>query len=68
MVEKPMIFAMEDLTRFPSVSRVCFLECSGNTQNWGAPKPELTVQDTHGLLSCCEWTGVPLATNSPKPG
>src|SRR6202789_4559254 len=49
------------MTRFHSVSRIHFLECSGNTQNWGAPKAELTAQDTHGLLSCCEWTGVPLA-------
>jgi sulfane dehydrogenase subunit SoxC len=62
LVEKPLIFTMEELARFPSVSRIHFLECSGNTQNWGAPDPELTVQDTHGLLSCCEWTGVPLAT------
>jgi sulfane dehydrogenase subunit SoxC len=62
MVEKPLIFTVEDVRRFPSVSRIHFLECSGNTQNWGAPNPELTVQDTHGLLSCCEWTGVPLAT------
>ena len=68
MVERPIIFAMEDLTRFPSVSRVHFLECSGNTQNWRAPKPELTVQDTHGLLSCCEWTGVPLATVLAEAG
>ena len=59
LVERPLIFTMEDVTRFPSVSRIHFLECSGNTQNWGAPKPELTAQDTHGLLSCCEWTGVP---------
>jgi sulfane dehydrogenase subunit SoxC len=42
------------------VSRICFLECSGNTQNWGEPVAEYTVQDTHGLLSCCEWTGAPL--------
>ena len=57
-----MIFAMEDLTRFPSVSRFHFLECSGNSApTWTAPKPELTVQDTHGLLSCAEWTGTPLA-------
>ena len=68
MVEKPLIFTMEDVTRFPSVSRVHFLECSGNTQNWGAPNPELTVQDTHGLLSCCEWTGVPLATILAEAG
>ena len=68
MVKRPLIFTMEDVTRFPSVSRIHFLECSGNTQNWGAPKAELTVQDTHGLLSCCEWTGVPLATILAEAG
>ena len=68
MVEKPLIFTMEEVTRFPSVSRVCFLECSGNTQNWGAPDPKLTVQDTHGLISCCEWTGVRLATVLAEAG
>ena len=68
LVERPLIFSVEDLMRFPSVSRVHFLECSGNTQNWGAPKPELTAQDTHGLLSCCEWTGVPLATVLAEAG
>ncbi len=68
LVERPLIFTMEDVTRFPSVSRIHFLECSGNTQNWGAPKAELTAQDTHGLLSCCEWTGVPLATVLAEAG
>jgi sulfane dehydrogenase subunit SoxC len=68
MVERPLIFTIDEVRRFPSVSRVHFLECSGNTQNWGAPNPELTVQDTHGLLSCCEWTGVPLATVLAEAG
>lgn len=68
LVERPLIFTMEDLARFPSMSRIHFLECSGNTQNWGAPKPELTAQDTHGLLSCSEWTGVPLATVLAEAG
>lgn len=68
LVERPLIFTMEDLTRFPSVSRLHFLECAGNSQTWGVPKPELTVQDTHGLLSCCEWTGVPLATVLAEAG
>ena len=57
-----MIFTMEEIRRFPQVSRTHFLECSGNTQNWGPPAPDLTVQDTHGLISCCEWTGVWLKT------
>jgi len=63
LVERPLSFAMEDLVRFPSVSRLLFLECSGNTPFYkdSAVKPGWTVQDTHGLLSCAEWTGVRLA-------
>jgi sulfane dehydrogenase subunit SoxC len=61
LVERPLIFTMDDLMRFPSVSRIHFLECSGNTP-WGPLPASATVQDTHGLLSCCEWTGVPLST------
>lgn len=53
---------MDDLLRLPSESRVHFLECSGNTASeWKGPSG-LPVQLTHGLLSCCEWTGVPLST------
>jgi sulfane dehydrogenase subunit SoxC len=64
-----MIFTMDDLTRFPSVSRIHFIECSGNSSpNWGEPKPELAAQDTHGLLSCAEWTGVPLPTILSEAG
>jgi sulfane dehydrogenase subunit SoxC len=62
MVERPLVFTMDDLMRLPSVSRIHFLECSGNTQNWKNVKPEFTVQQTHGLVMCCEWTGVLLST------
>lgn len=62
MVEKPMIFSMAEIKRFPQVSIKRFLECSGNTlTEWKQPTGK-TVQDTHGLLSCCEWTGVRLST------
>jgi sulfane dehydrogenase subunit SoxC len=62
LVDRPMIFTMDDLTRFPTVSAVHFLECAGNSfQDWAAPKAK-TVQFSHGLLSCCEWTGVLLET------
>ncbi len=67
-VERPMIFSVADIMRFPSVSRICFLECSGNTQNWGKPNAKYTVQDTHGLLSCSEWTGVLLKTALEEVG
>jgi sulfane dehydrogenase subunit SoxC len=61
MVERPVILTMDEIRRLPSVSRIYFLECSGNTQTeWGAPAAP-TVQWTHGLTSCSEWTGVPLS-------
>jgi sulfane dehydrogenase subunit SoxC len=62
LVERPLVLTMDDLARFPSVSRIHFLECSGNTASWTAGNPKWTVQDTHGLISCSEWTGVSLAT------
>ncbi|WP_051092908.1 sulfite dehydrogenase [Methylobacterium sp. 77] len=61
LVERPLILTMEDLVRMPSVSRIHFLECSGNTP-WLGAKPGWTLQESHGLLSCAEWTGVELAT------
>jgi len=61
LVQRPLLFTMDDLMRLPAVSRFHFLECSGNTQlEWKTPAE--TVQRSHGLLSCCEWTGVPLST------
>jgi sulfane dehydrogenase subunit SoxC len=60
LVERPLTFTMNDLMRFPAVSRLHFLECSGNSF-WSGTTANATVQETHGLLSCCEWTGVPLS-------
>ncbi|WP_425449890.1 sulfite dehydrogenase [Virgifigura deserti] len=67
MVERPVIFTMNDLMRFPAVSRIHFLECSGNSLTEYV-NPEPSVQTTHGLVSCCEWTGVPLATILQEAG
>lgn len=62
MVDQPMQFTMDDLMRLPSVSRIHFIECSGNTlTEWDEPTLK-TVQGTHGLTSTSEWTGVPLST------
>ena len=63
LVDRPLIFTMEDLMRFPSVSELHFLECSGNSSTEFSEKSSrLSVQMSHGLLSCCEWTGVRLST------
>jgi sulfane dehydrogenase subunit SoxC len=59
LVERPMKFSVADLKRFPSVSRICFLECAGNFRTG---KEELTPQDILGLTSQSEWTGVMLST------
>ncbi|HEX4985364.1 MAG TPA: sulfite dehydrogenase [Burkholderiales bacterium] len=68
MVERPLVFSMDEIVRFPSVSRIHFLECSGNgSAEWKAPKAA-SIQQSHGLLSCCEWTGVPLATVLAEAG
>ncbi len=70
MVERPISFGMDDLARFPSVSRLHFLECSGNTPFYKTEKIEAhwTVQDTHGQVSCAEWTGVRLADVRAEAG
>ena len=65
MVERPLVFTVEDLKRMPSVSRIHFLECSGNSGGeWrgGSGETETDVQRIHGLTSCSEWTGVPVTT------
>jgi sulfane dehydrogenase subunit SoxC len=59
MVERPIKFTLADIKRFPSVSRICFLECAGNFRTG---KEELTPQDVLGLTSQSEWTGVMLST------
>ncbi|WP_215361662.1 sulfite dehydrogenase [Polynucleobacter ibericus] len=60
MVKNARVFTMNDLMRLPSVSRTHFIECGANTGlEWGNVAVP-TVQYTHGMLSCCEFTGVPL--------
>jgi sulfane dehydrogenase subunit SoxC len=60
LVKTPKVYTMDDLMRLPSVSRIHFIECGANTgMEWGNVAVP-TVQYTHGMLSCSEFTGVPL--------
>src|SRR5437867_10222474 len=66
LVERPLAFTMDDLKRLPSVSMIRFLECLGNTgprrhSSEGRNATPVTVQYTHGIMSCNEWGGVPLS-------
>ncbi len=65
MVDRPITLSVADLKRFPAVSRICFIECSGNGgagYSDGDLPSEITPQALDGLLSTSEWTGVPLST------
>ena len=61
LVKRPLIFTIDALLRYPMVSHLHFLECAGNSRlMYGATPPALTCGQVHGLVSCSEWTGVPL--------
>ncbi|HEX4627849.1 MAG TPA: sulfite dehydrogenase, partial [Gemmatimonadales bacterium] len=63
MVERPTVFDLAALQRFPSVSRLHFIECSGNGfADYGGSRSHISPQAIDGLTSTSEWTGVPLAT------
>jgi len=63
LVDRPTSFTLEDLGRFPAVTRVHYIECAGNGRAaYRAPKREMTPQEVDGLTSNSEWTGVTVAT------
>ena len=64
LVERPLVFTMDELRRLPFVSRAYFLECVGNRPNPRAA----TVTGTHGRMGCSEWTGVPLSVLLDETG
>ena len=68
MVKQPLKFSMSDLMRYPSVSTFYFLECSGNGLTDWTKAASTTVQQSHGLLSCAQWTGMPVSTLLDEAG
>ena len=72
MVRQPLVFEYEDLLKYPMESKVYFIECSGNGRSNTQGITGGTAQSIHGLVSCSEWTGIPLSTlcllyTSPSP-
>lgn len=61
-VQRPMKYTVEDIKRFPSISRIHFIECAGSTGSQFSKIGAKDVQRTHGLLSTSEWTGVSVST------
>ena len=62
LVERPLVLTMAELRRLPSVSRIHFIECGGNSGREHEGRPGTDPQQSHGLVSCSEWTGVLLSS------
>ena len=61
MVDKPMVFTLEDLKRFPRVNKFHFLECAANSgMEWRGAQLN-GVQFTHGMIHCVQYSGVKLS-------
>ena len=60
MVDRALKFGLEDLKRFPAITRTCFIECSGNFNTRASEQS--TPQLLAGLTSQSQWTGVALGT------
>jgi len=62
LVEKDLVFTLEDLKRFPRVNRAHFLECAANSgMEWRGAQLN-GCQFTHGMIHNVMYTGVPLKT------
>jgi sulfane dehydrogenase subunit SoxC len=69
LVRQPLVFDYEDLLKYPMVSKIHFLECSGNSGSLLRPSPaDGSAQSLHGLVSCAEWTGIPLSALLDEAG
>ncbi len=61
LVDRPLVLRVDEIKRLPSVSRIHFVECSGNSSSEWRSSGVNDLQRAHGLTSCSEWTGVPLS-------
>lgn len=62
LVGRPLMFSVDDLLQYPLQSRQCFIECGGNSNAaWRSEPIQTPVGYFHGMVSCSEWTGVPLS-------
>jgi len=60
LVDKELIFTMEDIMRFPRENRTYFLECAANSgMEWRGSQLN-GCQFTHGMIHNVMYTGVPL--------
>src|SRR6266700_4991149 len=69
LVKQPLVFTLDKLARYPMATRICFVECGGNSAPLFRKDPiQADVQAIHGLVSGSEWTGVRLSTLLEETG
>jgi sulfane dehydrogenase subunit SoxC len=69
LVRRPLTFSVESLSRYPMRSQILFVECGGNSNaGWHQLPQQTRAGFLHGLASCSEWAGVPLATLLDEAG
>ncbi len=62
LVDKPLMFTLDDIKRMPRVNRPYFCECAANSgMEWRGAQLN-GCQYTHGMVHCVMYTGVPLKT------
>lgn len=60
LVDKPLVFTMEDIKRFPRTNKIYFLECAANSgMEWRGAQLN-GCQFTHGMIHNVMYTAVPL--------
>lgn len=62
LVKNDLTFSIDDLLRYPMQSKICFIECGGNSNaGWNKLSSQAEAGYFNGMVSCSEWTGVPLS-------
>lgn len=68
LVDKELVFTMEDIMRFPRENRTYFLECAANSgMEWRGSQLN-GCQFTHGMIHNVMYTGVPLRSLLEEAG
>ena len=68
LVDKPLVFTMDDIRRMPRVNKIYFLECAANSgMEWRGAQLN-GCQFTHGMVHNVMYTGVSLKTLLDEAG
>jgi len=69
LVRQPLRFSVNDLLQYPMRSHLIFIECGGNSNaGWHSRPMQRPLGSVHGMVSCSEWTGVPVSALLAEAG